>query len=180
MIMFPRFHVSCSQGSETWKRKQIKGFIMLIYEHDYTIVRKINFNIIQFMCDFVLKYLNIAQNCTYLFFVKFNLVVNYTFLFIKKLLKGYIMEVSEYCIGKESYPILFGGEFKAIREDAGITLKQFANFANRRSRTTAYNWECQTRMKSWQTLLLMEMVSAPIFILARKKWRNRNKQYVEQ
>jgi DNA-binding transcriptional regulator YiaG len=90
------------------------------------------------------------------------------------------MNYQEYCLENEEFPNLFGGEFAAIRKEAGITLQQFANTAGKRSRTTTYNWETVHRMKSWKTLLLMEMVSAPIFLLARKRWRNMHERYVKQ
>lgn len=90
------------------------------------------------------------------------------------------MKINDYCIEGETFPDLYGGEFKTIRRDAGITLEQFANIAGKRSRTTAYNWECREKMKPWQTNLLMNMVPAPIFLLARRKWRKRNDNYVKK
>jgi len=89
------------------------------------------------------------------------------------------MKINEFCLEGEEFPVLFGGEFKYIRKNAGISLEQFAIYAGKRSRTTIYNWECRQRMKPWQTNLLIQMVPASMFMFARKEWRKRNKQYVE-
>lgn len=63
-----------------------------------------------------------------------------------------------------NFPILRSGEWNFIREKAGITFKQIAEYAGKRSRSTPYHWLVANNfMKPYQTKILMEMMDKELW-----------------
>lgn len=71
-----------------------------------------------------------------------------------------------------NFPILKTNEWNFIRQKAGITFKQIADYAGKRSRSTPYHWlVSNTYMKPYQTKILMDMMEKELWDDCRKLYK---------
>jgi DNA-binding transcriptional regulator YiaG len=65
-------------------------------------------------------------------------------------------------------PDLSPEEFTFIRRNSGVTMKMFARYVGKLSRSSICAWEHQKKMKPYQVKLLMEALPEDLFKACRK------------